>query len=137
MKRTIIVFTLFAAVLAGGSGVAQESVTPSEEAALQAYRQGAFTRAVDLYMTALSETSDPEHRARLHVNIAWTLFALGREGEVQTHLRAALLEYPELTLIPEYYTREFLDVFDKARAYAESGGMPSEPAPTWRPPSPA
>jgi tetratricopeptide (TPR) repeat protein len=129
MKRTIIVFTLFAAVLAGGSGVAQESVTPSEEAALQAYRQGAFTRAVDLYMTALSETSDPEHRARLHVNIAWTLFALGREGEVQTHLRAALLEYPELTLIPEYYTREFLDVFDKARAYAESGGMPSEPAP--------
>jgi tetratricopeptide (TPR) repeat protein len=122
---------VFAVVVALVSvfAIGQDSVTPSEEAALQAYRQGAFTRAVDLYTTALSETSDPEHRARLHVNIAWTLFALGREGEVQTHLRAALLEYPELTLIPDYYTREFLEVFEKARTYAESGGIPSEPAP--------
>jgi tetratricopeptide (TPR) repeat protein len=94
--------------------LAQEA-TPSEEAALQAYREGAFSRAVELYRKALSETPDPAHRARLHVNIAWTLFALGREDEVNTHLRAALLEDPDLSLIPDYYTQEFIDLFEDAR----------------------
>jgi predicted Zn-dependent protease len=95
-----------------------QEVTPSENAALEAYRQGAFSRAVELYTNALSETQDPEHRARLHVNIAWTLFALGREGDVATHLRAALLEDPEFTLVSDYYTREFIDLFESARSGA-------------------
>jgi tetratricopeptide (TPR) repeat protein len=94
---------------------AAQDMTPSEEAALQAYREGSFSRAVQLYTKGLSETDDPSHRARLHVNVAWTLFALGREDEVTTHLRAAMVEDPDLALIPDYYTREFLDLFDAAR----------------------
>ncbi len=92
-----------------------DTTTPSEEAAIQAFRQGSFSRAVELYRQALQETEDPSHRARLHVNVAWTLFALGRESEVQTHLRAALVEDPNLTLLPDYYTQEFIDLFDRAR----------------------
>jgi len=103
---------LLAAVPAGAQG---ESATPSEEEAIQAFRQGSFSRAVELYRTALQETDDASHRARLHINIAWTLFALGRESEVQTHLRAALVEDPNLTLLPDYYTQEFIDLFDRAR----------------------
>jgi len=95
----------------------------------QAYRQGAFTRAVNLYTKALTETTDSEHRARLHVNIAWTLFALGRSDEVDTHLNAALVEYPELNLIPDYYTREFLSRFDQARENVEKGVGSGLPAP--------
>ncbi|MCD4751265.1 MAG: tetratricopeptide repeat protein [Thermoanaerobaculales bacterium] len=98
-----------------------QGTTPSEEAAIQAYRQGAFSRAVDLYTQALSETTDSEHRARLHVNVGWTLFALGRTDEVNTHLRAALVENPGLTLIPDYYTQEFLDLFDAARRQIVDG----------------
>jgi len=97
------------------SAAEAQEVTPSEAAALQAYREGSFSRAVQLYTTALSETDDPSHRARLHVNAAWTLFALGREDEVNTHLRAALLEDPNLNLVPDYYTQEFMDLFDAAR----------------------
>jgi len=104
-------------LLGPGPAVAQET-TPSEAAALEAYRQGAFSRAVELYTAALSETQDPEHRARLHVNIAWTLFALGRENDVATHLRAALLEDPDFTLVSDYYTREFIDLFEAARSGA-------------------
>jgi tetratricopeptide (TPR) repeat protein len=105
----LVVFTLLP-----WAAAAQE-VTPSEAAALQAYREGSFSRAVQLYTTALSETDDPSHRARLHVNAAWTLFALGREDEVNTHLRAALLEDPDLNLVPDYYTQEFMDLFEAAR----------------------
>jgi tetratricopeptide (TPR) repeat protein len=108
-----------------------QEVTPSEAAALQAYREGSFSRAVQLYTTALSETDDPSHRARLHVNAAWTLFALGREDEVNTHLRAALLEDPDLNLVPDYYTQEFMDLFDAARRqeFAPTRTTPAMPPP--------
>jgi tetratricopeptide (TPR) repeat protein len=97
-----------------GVAVAQHA-TPSEEAALQAYREGSFSRAVQLYTKALSETDDSSHRAQLHVSIGWTLFALGRQGEVDTHLRAALVEDPELSLVPDYYTKEFIDIFESTK----------------------
>jgi tetratricopeptide (TPR) repeat protein len=92
-----------------------QSVTPSEEQALQAYRAGEIDRAVNLYTKALSETEDPNHRARLQVQIAWNLFFLGRTEEVKTHLRAALVEDPNLALDDAYYNQEFLDLFERAR----------------------
>jgi tetratricopeptide (TPR) repeat protein len=111
-------------LLTSPAGAQEASTTPSEEAAIQAFRQGSFSRAVELYRQALQETGDAPHRARLHINIAWTLFALGRESEVQTHLRAALVEDPNLTLLPDYYTQEFIDLFDQARMR----GVTAEPA---------
>ncbi len=102
------------AFLLPATGVLAQQPTPSEEQAIQAYREGSFSRAVQLYTMALSETDDPNHRARLQVQIGWTLFALGREDEVETHLRAALVEDPNLTL-GDYYTQEFLELFEQAR----------------------
>ena len=125
IRKAALVFCLLACLGAAVPGSGQESVaTPSEEAAIQAFRQGSFSRAVELYRQALQETDDASHRARLHINIGWTLFALGRESEVQTHLRAALVEDPNLTLLPDYYTREFIDLFDRARMR----GITDEPA---------
>ncbi len=101
---------------------------PSEELALQAYRQGEVERAVELYTQALSETEDPGHHARLQVQIAWNLFNIGRLDEVKTHLRAALLEDPNLTLMSDYYTPDFLEIFEQARRTnfesGQGGGVP-------------
>jgi tetratricopeptide (TPR) repeat protein len=124
------VHRLFAAliVVTALTSVARaEEPTPSEEQALQAYRQGSFSKAVQLYTTALTETSDRSHLAQLHVHIAWTQFALGREAEVETHLQAALLQDPSLTLVPDYYTQDFLDLFDKARKKAAESGQQARP----------
>jgi tetratricopeptide (TPR) repeat protein len=107
-----------------------QSATPSEELALQAYRAGEIDRAVDLYTKALSETGDPNHRARLQVQIAWNLFFLGRSEEVKTHLRAALVEDPNLALDDAYYNQEFLDLFEQARrSNFESAASGSAPPP--------
>ena len=118
---------LVALMLFPGIGGAQ-TATPSEESALQAYRAGEIDRAVDLYTKALSETDDPNHRARLQVQIAWNLFFLGRSEEVKTHLRAALVEDPNLALDDAYYNQEFLDLFERARRSnfesAASGAAP-------------
>ena len=116
MKRKFVRTVLAIVVGLGIAGqLPAQEPTPSEKAAVEAYRQGAFSRAVALYTKALSETTDAHHRAQLHVRIAWTLFALGRESEVPTHLRAALLEDPNLELVPDYYTQEFLDLFQKVK----------------------
>ncbi len=120
-RRHVSLLLVLAAILTAVTLAGAQEATPSEEAALQAYRQGAFSRAVALYTQALSETGDATHRAQLHVRIAWTLFALGREGEVQTHLRAALVEDPNLTLLSDYYTQEFMDLFEQARRNIASG----------------
>ncbi len=111
-------------------GVFAQQSTPSEEAGNEAYRQGSFANAIELFTRALSETEDANHRARLQVQIAWTLFALGNEAEVQTHLRAALVEDPSLALDDSYYSQDFLDLIDRARRStfeASSGG--GAPAP--------
>ena len=96
-------------------GVLAQQATPSEEAGNEAYRQGSFANAVELFTRALSETEDANHRARLQVQIAWTLFAIGNEAEVETHLRAALVEDPSLALDDSYYSQNFLDLIDRAR----------------------
>jgi len=120
---------ILAGLAFGAGSVCAQHATPSEEAALQAYREGSFSRAVQLYTRALSETDDAHHRAQLHVSIAWTLFALGRQGEVETHIRAALLEDPELSLVPDYYTNEFIELFDAARGRARTAARESEGVP--------
>jgi len=112
-------------------GVFAQQVTPSEEAGNEAYRQGSFANAIELFTRALSETEDANHRARLQVQIAWTLFALGNEAEVETHLRAALVEDPSLALDDSYYSQDFLDLINRARrstfeASSEGGAPPPD-----------
>jgi tetratricopeptide (TPR) repeat protein len=110
--------------------VAAQEATPSEEAGNEAYRQGSFGDAVELFTKALSETDDPNHRARLQVQIAWTLFALGQEAQVATHLGAALVEDPALALDDSYYSQDFLDLFKSVQRRAfESSGQDGTPAP--------
>jgi tetratricopeptide (TPR) repeat protein len=127
--KLLLIGCLVAGALLGAGVVFAQQATPSEEAALQAYREGSFSRAVQLYTRALSETDDPHHRAQLHVSIAWTLFALGRQGEVETHIRAALMEDPELSLIPDYYTKEFIELFEAAKGRARSAAEGSSGVP--------
>jgi len=95
--------------------VSGQEITQSEELALDAYRKGEAERAVELYTQALSETDDPAHRARIQVQIAWNLFTMGRTDEVRTHFRIALTEEPSLNLPGDYYTPEFLEIFEQAR----------------------
>jgi len=127
-RRLTAAAVVLGALLAGASALAQNA-TPSEQAALEAYREGSFSRAVQLYTRALTETDDPTHRAQLHISVAWTLFALGRHGEVDTHLRAAIVEDPDLTLVPDYYTKEFIDLFEAAKGRLRNAARDGSPTP--------
>jgi len=115
-------------LLFSGPAVAQE-MTPSEQLALDAYRSGELDRSMELYTQALSETEDPNHRARLQVQTAWILFNIGRLDEVSTHLSAAVVEDPTLTLLSDYYTDEFLELFERARRTTYEAGTGSSAPP--------
>jgi tetratricopeptide (TPR) repeat protein len=112
------------------SVVFAQETTPSEELALEAYRQGESERAVELYTAALAETDDSAHRARIQVQIAWNLFTMGRTDEVRTHFRIALTEEPNLSLPGDYYTPEFMEIFEQARRSTyQAGGEGGAPPP--------
>jgi tetratricopeptide (TPR) repeat protein len=132
MMRTTprLVAGALALLLLAPLGAVAQQVTPSEESGNEAYREGSFANAVELFTRALSETEDANHRARLQVQIGWTLFALGNEAEVETHLRAALVEDPNLALDDSYYSQDFLDLFNRARRTTfEASSGSGAPAP--------
>jgi hypothetical protein len=112
--------------------------TPSELAAVDAYRLGSFTQAIELYTRALSETDDPTHRARLHVRIAWVLFNDERSDELEQHFRAALEEDAGVSLPRDYYTADFLTRFEdqRRRHLALHRPTPALPTPQPQPPAP-
>lgn len=115
MRRWLVPAVVVALLLSIVLPARADETTVSEKAGQLAYREGRFSAAVQLYTAALAETTDSAHRARLHVKIAWTEFALGKEHEAGTHLKAALVENPGLTLVSDYYTSEFIDLFQEAR----------------------
>ncbi len=124
-RTVVLISTLALPVL-----VSAQETTPSEERALEAYRQGSSEKAVEFYTAALSETDDAAHRARIQVQIAWNLFTMGRPDEVKTHFRIALTEEPNLSLPTDYYTPEFLEIFEQARrTNYEAGAGNGAPAP--------
>jgi tetratricopeptide (TPR) repeat protein len=128
-KRLLCAFVLLSTILLPLVVSGQET-TRSEELALEAYRKGESERAVELYTQALSETDDPAHRARIQVQIAWNLFTMGRTDEVRTHFRIALTEEPNLNLPGDYYTPEFLEIFEQARrSNFQAGADGGTPAP--------
>ncbi len=114
MRRWLVPAVVFL-LLSTALPARADETTASEKAGQLAYREGRFAAAVQLYTAALAETTDSAHRAKLHVKIAWTDFALGKEHEAATHLKAALVENPGLTLVSDYYTSEFMDLFQAAR----------------------
>ncbi len=85
-----------------------------QEAALIFYRRGDFADAVALYERAIADNVDlPLERAANRIRLAWILYALGRDNEAISSMRLALRDYPQLTLVRDYYTEGFCQLFDQ------------------------
>jgi len=100
-----------------------------QDVAASAYREGRFTLASQIYFTAVGNSDDPKFRAKNNVMAAWTLYALGDDDEVLRPLREAIRDDPELQLQPDYYTPDFVEVFETARAQVDDGYEEAVPRP--------
>jgi tetratricopeptide (TPR) repeat protein len=107
--------------------------------AAEAYRRGDLRQAAKLYSDAADAETTPDKRAEIRVQAAWTYFAMKNRAKTEETLTQVLRDAPALELVPDFYTPEFLTLFEriktrlarlavKARPQA---GRPHQPA-TWR-----
>lgn len=115
---------LLGALLLAGSTWAQQDPLADATAA---YRKGEFRKAVKLFASAADAESDSAKRADIRVKLAWTYFAMKNKTKAEEALVAALKDSPQLELVADYYTDEFMTLF--ARAKVKASAPPSQPTP--------
>jgi len=121
MRKALLL--LLAATLAAPA-FAQSTLDQAHEA----FRQGQWNKAAQLFAKAAEEAPDAKSRAEIRVKLAWTyFFALKNRAKAEQVLRQALQEAPDLEIIPDLYTDDFVALFTRLK----SQGTPSAaPVPT-------
>lgn len=130
--RKLCVIALIA-ILSAGSVVAQDPLAEATEA----WRAGDLPRAARLFAAAAEAENDPLRRADIRVKLAWTYFLMRNPAQAEEALTAALGDQPQLELVPDYYTEDFMNLFARtkqkvapATAAANSGNAPAAPPPS-------
>lgn len=82
-----------------------------------AFRQGQWRKAARLFEKAAEEARDPGARAEIWVKLAWTYFsALKNRAKAEQALRRAFQEAPDLEIIPDLYTDDFVAAVARVRS---------------------
>ncbi len=116
---------LVGALLLAGSTWAQQDPLADATAA---YRKGEFRKAAKLFASAAESENDSAKRADIRVKLAWTYFAMKNKTKAEEALAAALKDSPQLDLVPDYYTDDFLALFARVKAKAAAAAPPTPAA---------
>ncbi len=116
-------------VLAATSAWPQGPLTEADKA----FSNAEFQRAAKLYSAAADNETDPGKRAEIRVRLAVTYLNMRSRRRAEEAVAAALKDNPQLELVPDFYTADFLALVArvKARLAAEA---PPTPSPTATPP---
>ncbi|MGC8916976.1 MAG: tetratricopeptide repeat protein [Thermoanaerobaculum sp.] len=124
MKRNVLagILALFVAHLVA----AQTTLDRAHEA----FRQGQWQKAAQLFAEAANEAPDARSRAEIRVKLAWTyFFALKNRSKAEQVLRQALAEAPDLEIIPDLYTDDFVALFTRIKSQVSSPPVAPKPSP--------
>jgi len=130
--RKLFVIALIV-ILTAGTLTAQDPLAEATEA----WRAGDLPRAARLFNAAADAEQDPLRRADIRVKLAWTYFLMRNLGKAEEALTAALGDQPQLELVPDYYTEDFMNLFARtkqkvapATPAAAAGKAPASPPPS-------
>ncbi len=107
--RTVLVVA-GAVLLFGASASAQEGSESLEKEARKAFNGGQFKRAALKFESAASAAGDPARKGRMLVQSAWASFNEGKRADAQDALRRAYAASPDLEIVPDFYSPEFVKV---------------------------
>lgn len=107
-----LVAIVLVGLLVTSLAVAQEDTLAE---ATNAWRAGDLPRAARLFAAAADAESDPLRRADIRVKLAWTYFLMRNGGKSEEALTAALADQPQLELVPDYYTQDFMSLFARTK----------------------
>lgn len=121
-------------VLVGTIAWAQDPYSQAQEA----YRRGELSRAAELFAAAAQAEPNAAQRAEIRVKLAFTYFAMKSRTKAEEALSAALDDSPALELVRDFYTDDFLALFNKVKTRrAASAGQAGHGQTPARRPTPA
>jgi tetratricopeptide (TPR) repeat protein len=105
-------------LLLGVPLLAQEGSESLEKEARRAVNAGQFRKAALKFESSASAASDPQRRARMLVQAGWAHFNDGKRSEAQEALRRAFTGSPELEIVPDFFSPEFVKLAGDVRTTA-------------------
>jgi tetratricopeptide (TPR) repeat protein len=97
---------------------AQEGSESLEKEARKAVNAGQFRKAALKFESSASAASDPQRRSRMLVQAAWAHFNDGKRPDAQDALRRAFTGSPDLEIVADFFSPEFVKLAGEVRAAA-------------------
>lgn len=113
-----------AAFLIGAPALAQEGSESLEKEARKAFNAGEFRRSALKFESAASAAADATRKARMLVQSAWAHFNEGKRADAQDALRRAYAASPDLEIVADFYSPEFVKVASDVKATARPSPAP-------------
>lgn len=110
MRIRTILAVAGAVLLIGAPAFAQEGSESLEKEARKAFNGGQFRRAALKFESAASAAGDPARKGRMLVQSAWASYNEGKRTDAQEALRRAYAASPDLEIVPDFYSPEFVKV---------------------------
>jgi tetratricopeptide (TPR) repeat protein len=117
-------------VLAAGQAWAQNPLADADKA----FSNAEFKRAAKLYAAAAGEEPDAGKRAEIRVRLAVTYLNMRSRSKAEEAVGAALKDNPQLELVPDFYTADFLALFARVKARVAAAAPPPPPPANTPPP---
>ncbi len=125
MKRVLsLVFLLATALAVSRMARAQEGSESLEKEARKAVNSGQFRKAALKFESAASAASDPQRRARMLVQAGWAHFNDGKKSDAQDALRRAYTGTPDLEIVADFFSPDFVKLAAEVRATAVAAVPP-------------
>ena len=118
MKRFRLLLAIAALVLLAAPARAQEGSESLEKEARKAVNAGQFRKAALKFESAASAASDPQRRSRMLVQAAWAHFNDSKKSDAQDALRRAFSGSPDLEIVADFFSPEFVNLAAEVRTSA-------------------
>jgi tetratricopeptide (TPR) repeat protein len=116
--KRIFLFGVAVILFLGAPARAQEGSESLEKEARKAVNAGQFRKAALKFESSASAASDPQRRSRMLVQAAWAHFNDGRKPDAQEALRRAFTSSPDLEIVADFFSPEFVKLAGEVRSSA-------------------
>ena len=118
MRMRVLLTAAGILLLLGAPLLAQEGSESLEKEARKAVNAGQFRKAALKFESSASAASDPQRRSRMLVQAAWAHFNDGKRPDAQDALRRAFTGSPDLEIVADFFSPEFVKLAGEVRAAA-------------------
>ena len=117
-------------LLSAGVAWSQDALSEADKA----FRNADFRGAAKLYATAAENEGDAAKRADLRIKLAVTYLNMKSRSKAEEAIAAALKDNPQLELVPDFYTTDFLAFVSRIKSKLAAAAQAAPPAPARTPP---